>query len=105
MKSLKFKSHLVEQIREGKKTSTLRLFDDKDIQAGDELELVADGVSEPFARAVVTAVAEKPLGSLSDEDWVGQKLLLTTKKCTQPTESTMAPKLTRILWLRSFGSS
>jgi len=35
MKTLKFTPHLVEQILAGTKTSTWRLFDDKNIMGGD----------------------------------------------------------------------
>jgi len=40
MKTLKFKDFKARWILEGVKTATMRLFDDKDLQKGDELELV-----------------------------------------------------------------
>jgi hypothetical protein len=40
MKKLKFRHHLVKEIVTGSKTVTWRLFDDKDLQVGDELELI-----------------------------------------------------------------
>ncbi len=40
MKTLKFAPELCEQIITGTKTSTWRLFDDKDLTVGDELQFI-----------------------------------------------------------------
>ncbi len=73
MKSLKFQPHLAQMIREGRKTTTWRLFDDKDLQVGDEIELVEKGQNAPFAHTTITKMVYKTLGSLQDEDWVGHE--------------------------------
>jgi hypothetical protein len=39
-KTLKFREELCKLIMEGKKDSTWRLFDDKDLSVGDEVDLV-----------------------------------------------------------------
>lgn len=73
MKPLKFTPRLAELTLAGKKTSTLRLFDDKDMQTGDELELINRETGEVFAKAVITLAYEKPLGQIADEDLVGNE--------------------------------
>lgn len=40
MKTLKFRSHLADLILKGEKDVTWRLFDDKDLTIGDQLELL-----------------------------------------------------------------
>jgi len=74
MKSLKFRKELSNLVLEGNKNSTWRLFDDKDIQAGDDLELIVWETQQPFAKAIVTKVVEKPLGKLTDEDKKGHEV-------------------------------
>jgi hypothetical protein len=73
MKTSKFRPELAQLIMEGKKTTTWRLFDDKDFQAGDELELINKETLQPFAHAVITEINEKPLKDLDDDDWEGHE--------------------------------
>jgi hypothetical protein len=73
MRTLKFSPHLVDKIISGKKTSTQRLFDDKDLQAGDELQLVNSETGDFFGSAIITELKVRTLGTLTDEDWVGQE--------------------------------
>lgn len=73
MKTLKFKTHLCAQILDGSKTSTWRLFDDKNLQKGDELEFINKDTGETFGTAVITALHTKTLGSLGDRDWEGHE--------------------------------
>ncbi|MEI6379035.1 MAG: ASCH domain-containing protein [Candidatus Falkowbacteria bacterium] len=68
LKRLKFSAHLVAPILDGSKTVTWRLFDDKDLQVGDELELIESAGSQLIARASITAVAEKPLGEVTEDE-------------------------------------
>lgn len=69
MKTLKFASKLVPLILEGKKTTTWRLFDDKNIEAGDELSFLEFGIEKEFARAKVLYVRKKKLGEVTPEDF------------------------------------
>lgn len=71
MKTLKFKSNLIEEILSGVKTSTWRLFDDKDLQKGDELILIEKENGKEFARAIITSITEKKLGDLEESDFEG----------------------------------
>ncbi|MGE5392753.1 MAG: ASCH domain-containing protein [Candidatus Saccharibacteria bacterium] len=73
MKTLKFVPHLIDQILSGEKTSTWRLYDDKDLKAGDELELVNKETLKTAALAVIEDVAVRKLGALTPADWQGHE--------------------------------
>lgn len=70
MKTLKFASNLVPLIISGRKTSTWRLFDDKDIVAGDELEFVDRGNGSKFGTATVTTMSTKLMKDVSEADFI-----------------------------------
>ncbi|MCA9353624.1 ASCH domain-containing protein [Candidatus Nomurabacteria bacterium] len=72
MKSLKFTSELSEKILAGKKTGTWRLFDDKNLELGDELELINKSTDEVFARAKITSLKFKKLGEVTKEEIAGK---------------------------------
>jgi len=72
-KTLKFVPSLVQKILSGEKTSTWRLFDDKDLQNGDRLVFINKETGERFGKAVITSLKSKKLGELTDEDWVGHE--------------------------------
>jgi len=73
MKSLKFKPELCAQILSGEKTSTWRLFDDKDLQEGDVVNFICTETLEKFGEGTITLVKIKTLGSLEDSDWEGHE--------------------------------
>lgn len=73
MKTLKFTPELCEQILSGEKTSTWRLFDDKNLSVGDEIEFVNKQTSEMIGLAVITSMKIRTLGTLIDEDWIGHE--------------------------------
>jgi len=73
MKTLKFKHNLTEEILAGRKTATWRLFDDKDLKFGDELELIDCESKEKFAEAEIIKVYEKKLGEIREEDFDGHE--------------------------------
>lgn len=72
MKALKFDPSLVHRVLSGEKTSTWRLFDDKNLAVGDRLVFINKESGEEFAIAVVTDVREKLLGDITTEDEVRQ---------------------------------
>lgn len=86
MKTLKFKGFKADWILEGTKTSTLRLFDDKDLHVGDELDLIDSDTGEMFAHAIITEIIQKTLGEISDidleghEKWNSQEDMIKTHK-------------------------
>ena len=69
MKTLKFRKCLSELILKGEKTTTWRIFDDKDIQVNDELSLLVWETKEEFAKAKVASVREVPFKDLREEDF------------------------------------
>ena len=73
MKTVKFRPDLAQLIIEGKKTTTWRLFDDKDLQAGDVIELMNKATLKPFGHAVISEVVEKPIKAMDDADWEGHE--------------------------------
>ncbi|MBI2062450.1 MAG: ASCH domain-containing protein [Candidatus Yanofskybacteria bacterium] len=73
MKTLKFKDFKAKWILEGVKTATMRLFDDKDLKEGDELELVNSDSGEIFSRATITEMVYKKLGEIDDVDLDGHE--------------------------------
>ncbi len=73
MKTLKFRNNLVGKILSGEKTSTWRLFDDKNLQAGDEVEFINKETGEVFAKVVLTKVIVKRFQDLQEEDWAGHE--------------------------------
>lgn len=73
MKTLKFMPHLVSMVLDGEKTSTWRLFDNKDLRVGGELVFVNKDTEEEFAKAVITKVREKKLKDVQDNDFEGHE--------------------------------
>lgn len=71
MKTLKFKPYLVDKILKGEKTSTWRIFDDKDLQVGDKLEFINKETLETFGHAKITSLKIKTLRTLEEDDWIG----------------------------------
>lgn len=73
MKTVKFRSYLAEMILRGEKTTTFRLFDDKDLKEGDTLEMMIWGTQEVFVHAKVTSAYDKKLGELTTDDFTGHE--------------------------------
>lgn len=73
MKTLKFRKKLSELILSGEKTTTSRLFDDKNLSVGDRVEFLIWETSEKFIETVIMEVKETTLGKLAEEDLVGHE--------------------------------
>lgn len=69
MKTLKFAENLVPLVLSREKTSTWRLFDDKDLQKGDELSFIDRATGQEFAKARIISVREKTFGKIDDADF------------------------------------
>lgn len=80
MKTLKFAPGLVPLVQNGSKTSTWRLFDDKDLTEGDLLSLVEKSNGQEFARAKITSVKEINLGNMTEEDKEGHEKFNSDEK-------------------------
>ncbi len=77
MKTLKFTPELMKKILKGDKTSTWRLFDEKDLIIGDKLTFVNKETGEIFGDAIITSLVIKNLGALNDADWIGHEKFST----------------------------
>ncbi len=73
MKRIKFWQNLVDKIQSGSKTSTWRLFDDKNFQVGDKLEFTVTETGEKFAEAEIVKVTEKTMGEITEDDFDGHE--------------------------------
>ncbi|MFA6325278.1 MAG: ASCH domain-containing protein [Candidatus Paceibacterota bacterium] len=71
MKTLKFMPNLVPLVISGEKTSTWRLFDDKDLQKDDNLLLIDKITGKEFAKAIIVKIEEKKLKDLEGNDFNG----------------------------------
>jgi hypothetical protein len=73
MKRLKFNSELVPLILNGTKTVTWRLYDDKNLTAGDKLEFINSENNSKFAEAEIISVKEKPISQIDQNDRQGHE--------------------------------
>ena len=73
MKKLKFHPDLIPLVLNGSKTTTWRLFDDKNLQAGDELIFLNSQTKEEFSTAKIVLVNETTFAQLTPEDWAGHE--------------------------------
>ena len=79
MKTLKFDHELAQLILNGQKTSTWRLYDDKDLSVGDDIKIIDKaGKDDPeswkvIGQAKVIQVTEKLLGDVTAEDMAGHE--------------------------------
>lgn len=71
MKTLKLKPFMKDDLLSGKKTKTWRMFDDKDLNAGDKVEFIDAETKEKWVVARITNVEIKPFGSITDADFDG----------------------------------
>ena len=69
MKTLKFKHNLVQQILDGSKIVTWRLFDDKNLSVGDKIEFIDLGNDKKFAEVEITKIKEKKLSAVDNSDY------------------------------------
>ena len=73
IKTLKFTEKLSYLILEGKKTSTWRLFDDKNLKESDLLNFKVSETNKDFAKAKITTIKEKRLGDVKETDYDGHE--------------------------------
>lgn len=73
MKTLKFNPSLVPLVLSGEKTSTWRLWDDKDLQVGDKVSFLNSETKEEFATAQLIKLKETKFKELTQEDISGHE--------------------------------
>lgn len=80
MKTLKFDHKFAQEIAEGSKTSTWRLYDDKDLSVNDHIKIIDKlDPNDPTSWAVigesiVKEIVEKKLGDVTDKDMAGHEV-------------------------------
>lgn len=94
MKTLKFMPSLVPLVLSGEKTSTWRLFDDKDLKKDDNLLLINKATGEEFAKAIIMKVEEKKLKDLNENDFEGHEKFESEEKMYQAYRSYYGDKVT-----------
>jgi ribonuclease HI len=73
IKTLKFKSEIVEPITSGKVYKTWRLFDDKQLEVDDILQLVNSDTKQEIGYARITKITIKHLADLDEADMRGHR--------------------------------
>lgn len=91
MKQLKFRTHLVDKILSGQKTTTWRLFDEQGLAVGDTVSLIRTESGDAFAEAEITACVEKKIKDITQADFEennyrdrDQMMSVVTKYYPQP---------------------
>jgi len=86
VKTLKFDHEAAQDVLLGKKTSTWRLYDDKDLSVNDHIKII-DKVDpndtnswKIIGEAVVNEVIEKKLGDVTDRDMAGHEVYDTQEE-------------------------
>ena len=75
--------NLVPLVLSGEKTATWRLWDDKDLQAGDTVSFLNSETRAEFAVADLTKVKENKFKDLTKEDWSGHEKFKTDEEMYQ----------------------
>ena len=94
MKTLKFAPNLVQIIISGEKTSTWRLFDDKDLKNGDELVFVEKETGKRFAEATITEVRQIKIGDVQASDYDGHEKFESKEKMFETYRSYYGQRVT-----------
>lgn len=78
-KTLGFREHLVALILSGQKTVTWRLFDEKNLTAGDTVDFLNSETKKKFASVKLTGITEKAFKDLKEADWEGHEKFASDK--------------------------
>ncbi len=62
---------MIDDLLQGKKTKTWRMFDEKSLSIGDEVQFINADTSEPIAITTVTEMKEKKFGDIINADFDG----------------------------------
>jgi ribonuclease HI len=100
MKTLKLDHSLADMVRRGDKTSTWRIYDDKDIRVNDSIELL-DKVKPsdpatwvPVGNARVDMVVEKRLGDITAADFDGHEQFTSREEMLKTYQKYYGPQVT-----------
>ena len=78
-KYLRFDHDHAKSVINGHKTKTFRFDDEKDLRAGDIIDLIDKKYDMPFAEAEVISAEEERIKDLTEEDLHGQDNFQTVK--------------------------
>jgi ribonuclease HI len=99
MKTIKLDHGLAELVRQGEKTATWQIYDDKNLTVNDQVELV-DKVQrddpttwKTFANAVIDTIIEKRLGAITDGDFVGHERFASTEEMIRTYQGYYGPEI------------
>ena len=107
MKKLRFAPHLVPLVLNGSKTTTWRLFDDKDLQVGDEFEMLHSETQEKFATGKIISINITKFKNLTESDHKGHKsynLVACVQLAIRVAVGAITPRPARELTLDDFSS-
>lgn len=74
MKTLKFITEQIADIESGKCTTTWRLFDDKDLNVGDQLQFVNSDNGSVFGYATINEIVVKRILDINEQDKLGHRV-------------------------------
>lgn len=100
MKTIKLNHHLAEQVRAGTKTSTWRMFDDKNLSVNDEIEIIdkvdpqAPESWEKVGNAVIDTIIEKRLKDITEADTEGHQKYETKEHMLKDFQQYYGPQVT-----------
>lgn len=82
-KILKFRGYLVPLVLSGEKNVTWRLFDDKNLQVNDKIDLINWNTGEKFAQGTILEIKEKKLGKIEESDFDGHEKFVSHEEMMQ----------------------
>lgn len=100
MKAIKLDHELAKLVLTGKKTSTWRLYDDKDLSVNDEVEIIDKvdpkdpGTWQVAAHAVIDTVIQKRLGDVAESDYGGHEQYASQEEMLQDFQHYYGPQVT-----------
>jgi len=77
---LKFRDYLISSILSGEKNVTWRLFDEKNLSTGDEINLINWNTKEKFGEAIIIDVREKRFNELKETDFEGHEKFISKEE-------------------------
>jgi ribonuclease HI len=99
MKSLKFDHKQAQLILDGQKTNTWRLYDDKDIAVGDEINII-DKIDpgnpatwKVIGTAHIDAIIQKRLGKVDESDYQGHEKFTTIEQLVKTYQAYYGPQV------------
>ncbi len=100
MKTIKFEHNLAEEIRNGAKTATWRIYDDKNLAVNDTVDLIDKvdpqnpGTWVVISSAVIDTIVEKRLGDIEESDTEGHEKFTSKDEMLETYQRYYGPQVT-----------